>query len=82
MRVWLVAGRGHVADARHRRRADGERGGGCRGEGRAGAPRPRGAKDGGGGLLAEGEGGVLMRERGGGVMRGGVRVGAGVVGQG
>lgn len=77
-----MAGRRHVADARHRRRADWERGSGRWGEGGAGAPRSRGAQDGGGGLLAEGEGGVLMWERGGGVMRGGVGMGAGVVGQG
>lgn len=77
-----MAGRRHIADARDRRRADGERGGGRWSEGGAGVPGSRGAQDGGGGLLAEGEGGVLMRERGGGVMRGSVRVGAGVVGQG
>lgn len=75
-----MAGRRHVADACYRRRADRERGSGCWGEGGARGPKSRGAQDGGGGLLAEGEVGMLVRKRGGGVMRGGVRVGAGVVG--
>lgn len=77
-----MAGRRHVADARHRRRADRERGSGRWGKGGAGGPKTRGAQDGGGGLLAEGEGGVLVWKRGGGVVRGGVRMGAEVVGQG
>lgn len=80
--MWLLAGGGHVSDARLRRWADGERSS-RRGGGRdAGGPGSGGAGERGGGMLAEGEGGVLVRKRGGGVVRGGLRVGGGLVREG
>ena len=47
---------------------------------REGGEKEDGAKEGGGGMLAEGEGGVLVWKRGGGVVRGGLRMGGGLVG--
>lgn len=80
--MWVLAGRGHVSDARLWRGADGERSSWRRGGRDAGRPGSGGPRKGGRGMLAQGEGGVLVWKRGGGVMRRGVRVGAGLVGEG
>lgn len=82
VRVWILAGRRHVAYARLRRGADRQRGGGRRGWGDAGGAGPGRAEDGGGGGLAQRQGGVLVRQGGGGVVRGRVSVGAGLMGEG
>lgn len=79
--MWILAGGGHVSDARLRRGADGERSSRRRGGGDAGRPGSGGPRDGGRGMLAQGEGGVLVWKRGGGVVRRGMRVGAGLMGE-
>lgn len=80
--MWVQAGGGHVSDARLRRGADWER---CRRRRRrwdAGGPSSGGAREGGRGMLGEGEGRVFVWERGGGVVGRGLRVGGGLVGEG
>jgi len=77
----LLAGGRYVADARLRRGADWERGGGRRRGGDAGGPGSGGTGEGGRRMLAEGEGGVLVWEGGGGVVGGSLRLGGGLVGE-
>ena len=66
--MWVLAGGGHVANARLWRGADREGSGGRWSRGDTGGPGSGGARERGGGMLAEGEGGVLVRKRGGGVV--------------